>query len=101
VDETSEIWQSQLDWEKEWHEYHKKRLPKVRYEMMCKNSNVTQLCSMEYSHQRTEPFAMLKYTLEHDYKKLQEACEWCEAKEEDSKKRIADLKQKLRSMTSS
>jgi hypothetical protein len=96
VDETSKTWQLRLDWEKEQHECHKKRLSKLKYEVMCKHPELAQIFSTEYSHQRMKTYRMLKYDLRYGY--YVRAWESCERKRQDSKEKIEDLEQKLRSV---
>ena len=96
MDETSKTWQLWLDWEKEQHECHKKRLSKLKYEVMCKHPELAQIFSTEYSHQRMKTYRMLKYDLRYGY--YVRAWESCERKRQDSKEKIEDLEQKLRSV---
>lgn len=67
--------------------------------MICKHPKLAQLCSTEYSHQRMQPYRMLKYDLRYGY--YVRAWESCERKRQDSKEKIEELEQMLRSVASS
>jgi hypothetical protein len=101
VGETSIVWQSQLDWEKDRHEDQTKRLPKANDRMMRKYSEFEELCSEGYSHQGMESLDTLMDTIALDFIRLQEVKESCEMNIQDSERKIADLEQKLRSAPSS
>ena len=105
MDETSKVWQTQLEWEKERHAYLAGRLPKIKDKLTRRNSEFELLCAaaglspMTYYHQHMASSDVQLY--QGDYAKLLADEEWCMEYMRDSETKITDLEQKLRLMASS